>query len=208
MLVKRHRGEKTDGVPILVACDVANPLFGPNGAAEIYGPQKGATPQNVKLLDATLRELSRRMNMTDLAENPGAGAAGGLGFGLLAFFGATLRSGVEIVSDAVNLRERLRGVDLCITGEGRLDAQSCAGKTAVGVARLCRELRVPCIVLAGSIGEGAEQVLREGITAYFGICDRPMILAEAMREAASLLHSTAANLLRTLRCKSNSAASN
>ena len=207
LLIKRHRGEKTDGVPILVACDVANPLCGPNGAAEIYGPQKGATPQQIKQLDAALRELSTRMNMTDLAERPGAGAAGGLGFGMMAYFGATLRPGVEIVIEATHLRDRLRGVDLCITGEGRLDAQSCAGKTPVGVARLCRELGVPCIALAGSIGDGAEQVLREGITAYFGICDRPMSLAEAMREAPALLESTAANLLRLFGCTTNSAAS-
>ena len=196
VLIKRHRGEKTDGVPIIVACDVENPLFGPCGAAEVFGPQKGATPEQVVQLDAALRQLAIRMNQIALAEFPGAGAAGGLGFGMMAYFGAVLQRGVEIVIDATGLRERLCGADLCITGEGSLDAQSAHGKTVVGVSRLCRELGVPCIALAGAIGEGAEKVLDEGMTAYFGICDRPMSLAEAMRDAALLLKSAAANVLR------------
>lgn len=196
VLVKRHRGEKTDGIPILVACDVDNPLYGPRGAAEIFGPQKGANPRQVQQLDAALRQLASRMNQVDLAEIPGAGAAGGLGFGMMAYFGATLKRGVEIVIDAVKFRERLQGADWCITGEGSLDAQSASGKTAVGVARVCREMGVPCIALAGSIGEGAEKVLDEGMTAYFGICDRPMALVEAMKDAHLLLANTAANVMR------------
>ena len=196
LLVKRHRGEKTDGIPILVACDVTNPLFGPNGAATIFGPQKGASPAQIHQLDQALQQLASRMNANDLAQTPGSGAAGGLGFGMLAFHGATLRPGIEIVIEATRLRERLRGVDLCITGEGSLDAQSAQGKTAIGIARLCRQLNIPCIALAGSIGDGAEETLREGLIAYFGICDRPMTLEHAMRNAPKLLASAAANLLR------------
>ena len=199
VLIKRHRGEKSDGVPIVVACDVENPLCGPNGAAEIYGPQKGATPPQVRQLDAALRQLSTRLNQVALADVPGAGAAGGLGFGMMAYFGATLRSGVEIVIEATKLRDRLRDADLCITGEGRLDAQSASGKTTAGVARLCRELGVPCLAIAGSIGDQAEKMMAEGLTAYFGICNRPMTLDEAMRNAPDLLATTAANVFRLLR---------
>ncbi len=201
VLIKRHRGERTDGVPIVVACDVENTLYGPNGAAAIYGPQKGATPMHVQQLDAALRQLSARLNQVALADVPGAGAAGGLGFGMMAYFGATLSRGVEIVIDATKLRDRLRSADLCLTGEGRLDAQSANGKTTVGVARLCREMGVPCIALAGSIGAGAERVLDEGMTAYFGICDQPMTLDEAMRNAPNLIASTASNILRTCRSR-------
>ena len=196
VLIKRHRGEKTDGIPIIVACDVDNPLFGPQGAAEIFGPQKGANPQQVQQLEAALRQLAVRLAQIELAGIPGAGAAGGLGFGMMAYFGATLKRGVEIVMEAVKFRERLHGADWCITGEGSLDAQSASGKTAVGVARMCREMGVPCIAFAGSIGEGAEKVLDEGMTAYFGICDRPMALAEAMKDARTLLAKTAANVMR------------
>ena len=118
---------------------------------------------------------------------------------MMAYFGATLRSGVEIVIEATKLRDRLRDADLCITGEGRLDAQSASGKTTAGVARLCRELGVPCLAIAGSIGDGAEQMMAEGLTAYFGICNRPMTLDEAMRNAPDLLATTAANVFRLLR---------
>src|SRR5207249_3644624 len=143
---------KIDGVEIVVACDVTNPLTGPNGAARVFGPQKGATPIEVEWLDQMLAELARRNDKIDVANSPGAGAAGGLGFGMMAFFGASLRPGVDIVADALGLRERLRGADLCITGEGRVDGQSAGGKTAVGVARICKELGVPCVALVGSVG--------------------------------------------------------
>jgi glycerate kinase len=198
VLVKRHRGERTEGIEIIVACDVSNPLYGPNGAAAVYGPQKGADAAAVARLDAALRQLAERMGATALADTPGAGAAGGLGFGMMAFYGATLRSGIEIVIDAVRLRERLKDADLCITGEGCLDSQSAQGKTVAGIGRLSRELRVPCIALAGSIGEGAEDILREGVTAYFGICNRPMTLELAMADAPCLIATAAKNLLRAV----------
>ncbi len=193
-----NRASLADGVEFIVACDVANPLSGPNGAARIFGPQKGATPQQVDDLDRALSQLARRIRASDLAHTPGAGAAGGLGFGMLAFFGASLRSGIEIVMDASNFRERLARADLCITGEGRLDAQSLAGKTAVGVARMCKQLNVPCIALAGSIGAGADQAIEEGLRAYFSICDGPMNLETAIAEAPRLLATLASNVLRTI----------
>ncbi len=115
---------------------------------------------------------------------------------MMAWFGATLRSGVEIVMEATKLRQRLEGADLCLTGEGRLDGQSVAGKTAVGVGRLCRELHIPCIAIAGSIGPGAHAVHEQGINACFSICDGPMTLEEAMANAAPLLTQAASNVIR------------
>ena len=116
-----------------------------------------------------------------------------------AFFGAELQSGVQIVIMAVKLRERLKGADLCITGEGKLDAQSLAGKTPIGVARVCREMKVPCVALVGAVGEGAEGAIDEGLGAYYSICDRPMVLEEAMSEAPRLLAGAAWKLMRTVR---------
>jgi glycerate kinase len=133
VLVKHGRGEAIEGVRITVACDVNNPLYGPTGAAPIFGPQKGATPAVVRQLDESLRRLALRVGKDEIAHHPGAGAAGGLGFGMMAFFRAELRSGIDIVLDAVRLADRLEGVDLCITGEGSFDSQSLHGKAPAGV---------------------------------------------------------------------------
>jgi glycerate kinase len=181
---------------IRVACDVDNPLYGPRGAARVFGPQKGATPAQVERLDAALERLASVSGRPDVASVGGSGAAGGLGFGLVAFLGAQLQPGFGIVADAVRLGERLRGADLVITGEGRLDASSLGGKTTVGVARICRERGVPCVALVGSVGEGAERAIGEGLTAYFSICDRPMSLDEAVRDASELLSRITTHLVR------------
>jgi glycerate kinase len=152
VLVKHGRGSPVERTKITVACDVTNPLFGPRGAAAVYGPQKGATPGQVAWLDDQLRGLAERTGKLREAEVPGAGAAGGLGFGLLAYFpNAALRRGVEIVFDAVGLRARLIGADLCVTGEGRLDATSLDGKVTGAVASLCSEVGVRCAAVVGSI---------------------------------------------------------
>jgi glycerate kinase len=161
----------------------------------MFGPQKGATPEQVEELDASLRSLAERLGKTAEANAPGAGAAGGLGFGLLAFFGATLRPGVEIVMDAAGLRDRLARADLCITGEGRLDEQSLSGKTPIGVARLCKAMRIPCVAIVGSTGEGAEAALREGVTSIHAINDGTRKLEETMREARALITHAAARIV-------------
>ena len=139
------------------ASDVDNPLTGPSGASAVYGPQKGASVEDVLLLDRALAHLSaivhRDMGI-DLSDEPGAGAAGGLGFGLMAFLGARVRPGVEVVSDALGLPERMEAADLVITGEGRLDAQSLRGKTPAGVLRLAREWSVPAVVVCGEVEIG------------------------------------------------------
>jgi glycerate kinase len=173
-------------IEILVACDVTNPLYGPDGAAHVFGPQKGATPEQVEQLDARLRALADELVAHDLANHPGAGAAGGLGFGMMAFFGATLRPGVEIIIEATRLRDRLRGADLCLTGEGKLDAQSLAGKTAVGVARLCMTLNVPCIAIAGALQIDSQALRRIGFAAARAISES-VPLEESMRNAPALI---------------------
>jgi glycerate kinase len=188
--------ELVDERAIQVACDVDNPLFGPRGAARVFGPQKGATAAQVEQLDAALERLASVAGAREVASVGGAGAAGGLGFGMMAFLKARLDGGFAIVAEAVRLRERLAGADLVITGEGRLDASSLGGKTAVGVARVCRELGVPCVALVGAVGEGAERAVEEGLTAYFSICDRPMTTEQAMRDARELLARAAGNIVR------------
>jgi glycerate kinase len=195
-LVKHGRGSPVERVKITVACDVTNPLFGPDGAARVFGPQKGATPRQVVEFDQRLRDLATRLGRLKEANTPGAGAAGGLGFGMLAFFGAALRPGVDIVLDAVNLRRRLAGADLCITGEGRLDAQSLHGKAPIGVARLCKELGIPCVAIVGSRGEGADAALAEGIRRIVPLLEGSISLDEAIRSAPRLIARSAASLVR------------
>jgi glycerate 2-kinase len=191
VFIKHGRGGKADRLTIEAACDVTNPLCGPNGAAAVYGPQKGATAEQVKWFDRQLARIAQRTGNQAIAQLPGTGAAGGLGFALAAFFGAKLRPGIEIVIEATNLEDRLRGADLCITGEGRLDAQSLHGKAAIGVARLCKRLGVPCIALCGSIGPGADRVLAEGVTELLSISDGATDAAESIAKAAELLANAA-----------------
>ncbi len=196
---RTERSSVLNSVSIAVACDVTNPLCGPQGASAVYGPQKGATPEMVARLDLNLAHLAdivARDLGVDIRDIPGAGAAGGLGGGLLAFAGGRLEGGVNLVIEAVNLHERLRSADLCLTGEGALDAQSAFGKTAVGVARLAHALGCPALAIAGSIGPGAEAVLEQGVTAYFSICPGPISLDEAITRAAELLERATAQVLR------------
>lgn len=186
-------------VRIAVASDVDNPLCGARGASAIYGPQKGASPAMVAELDANLGQLAtiiQRDLGDEIRDLPGAGAAGGLGAGLVAFAGGTLRRGVELVIDAVGLAAHLDGADLCLTGEGALDASSAHGKTAVGVARLARSKGVPTIALAGTLGTGVEMVQREGIDAYFSICSGPMSLEVAIGRADRLIEQATAQVVR------------
>jgi glycerate kinase len=195
----RGRDPRLNGIEIAVACDVDNPLCGPSGASAIYGPQKGATPAMVAELDRNLDHFARVVER-DLGRSvrdlPGAGAAGGLGGGLAAFASGRLEPGVTLVIRALGLADRLRGADLCLTGEGALDASSAFGKTAIGVARLAHSFDCPTIALAGTIGPGAEAVLDQGVAAYFSICKRPMALEEAIADAERLLEEAAEQVVR------------
>lgn len=198
------RDPRLDRLRLDVACDVDNPLCGPRGAASVFGPQKfdparPATPEEIRTLDAALARLAEVIRSDlglDVAEIPGAGAAGGLGAGLVAFAGGALRPGFSIVAEAVGLDDRLARCDLCLTGEGAIDASSAGGKTAVGVARAARARGVPCLALCGAIGRGAEAVLAEGVAAYFSLCNRPMTLDAALADAATLLADAAEQAVR------------
>jgi glycerate kinase len=155
----------------LVATDVDNPLVGPHGASAVYGPQKGASPEDVALLDRALRHFAAVVHRDlglDIRETPGAGAAGGLGGGLMAFLGAKLRPGVEVVMDAVRLRERLDGADLAITGEGAFDEQSLRGKAPAGLLRAAADLGVPAVVLCGRADIRPRQVQVFSLSERFG----------------------------------------
>ena len=186
-------------VEILVACDVDNPLTGPRGASAIYGPQKGATPAMVAELDAALGRFAERATLStgrDVATRPGAGAAGGLGAGLLFFTPARLVPGVDLVLDAAHFDERVRGADLVLTGEGRTDQQTAMGKAPVGVARRARAHGVPVRVVSGSLGPGAELLLQHGIASVDGVAPPGMAVEEAMRRAAELLQAGVERVLR------------
>jgi glycerate kinase len=186
-------------VRIEAVCDVDNPLCGENGAAHVYGPQKGADAQQVRRLDAGLSHLARiierdlKLSVRDL---PGAGAAGGLGAGLHAFLGADLKRGVDLVLDLVGLHERLRGADLVLTGEGQIDRQTASGKAPAGVGAAAQAQGVPCVAIAGSLGEGIEDLAAVGIVAAFSLCHRPMSLDEAMADAAPFIADAAARISR------------
>ena len=185
----------------LVACDVDNPLLGARGASAIFGPQKGATPEQVEQLDAALANLadiSAKLLGRDCREVAGAGAAGGLGYALVQFLNARMAPGIDLVLEAVRFDEQLQGADLVITGEGRVDGQSLSGKTPVGVARWAKRHDLPVIALCGSIGAGAEGVHKVGIDALFTVVPGVCTLDEAMAEAAANLERTAAQIARTL----------
>ncbi|AMO74924.1 glycerate kinase [Pseudomonas citronellolis] len=187
------------GVEVEVAADVNNPLCGEQGASAVFGPQKGASPEQVRQLDAALAryaEVAARTLGQDHSLFPGVGAAGGLGFAARAFLKARFRPGVELVAEVSGLAEALQGADLAITGEGRLDEQSLHGKTPIGVARLAREAGVPLIALAGSLGKGYGRLHEAGIAAAFSLVPGPISLAEAMAGAAGELEARAEELAR------------
>jgi len=187
---------------ILVACDVDNPLCGPRGASAAFAPQKGASAATVAELDAALghyADCAHRATGRNVAGLPGAGAAGGLGAGLLLFTPATLRRGVDIVLDAVGFEEIVSGADFVITGEGRTDFQTAFGKAPVGVAQRARRFAVPVFCISGGLGEGADDVLALGIDATISICERPLPLDECMRNAGPLIEAATARLCRIIR---------
>ncbi len=183
----------------VVACDVNNPLIGPNGASHVYGPQKGATPEMVKTLDSHLTHFDKVLTRTlgqAFNDIPGAGAAGGLGAGLMAFLNAKLRLGIDIMVDAVKLKERMKGASLVFTGEGQLDFQTAFGKTPVGVAKVAKADNIPVIAIAGGIGDGAEAVYEAGIDAMLGIVQAPMSLEDAVEDALQLIADAAEQAAR------------
>ncbi|WP_339883993.1 glycerate kinase [Vreelandella maris] len=187
------------GLALEAAVDVDNPLLGVRGATAVFGPQKGASPEEVEQLDRALghfADISAQVLGEDYRTLPGAGAAGGMGFAAKAFLNATLKPGIEMIMQQADMATLLANADLVITGEGRLDGQSLAGKTPIGVSRAATRLNKPVIVLAGSLGDGWQACFDEGVTAAFALADGPMTLADALPRTAELLEARCENLLR------------
>jgi glycerate 2-kinase len=186
---------------IIVACDVDNPLCGPRGASAVYGPQKGATPEIVTELDAALAHYSDVTSKTvdkHISEKPGAGAAGGLGAGLMFFTPAILKPGVEIVLEATHFEDLAKKADFIVTGEGRTDFQTVFGKAPVGVAAVAKKHGKIVVCLSGGLGQGANDVLDHGIDAVMSVVPGPMSLEECMESAEDLIESAAFRLARML----------
>lgn len=186
---------------ITVMCDIDNPLHGERGAAHVFGPQKGASPDLVADLDRQLArgaELIRRDVGVDIADVPGAGAAGGLAGGLMAFAGAELRQGIDVVLDAVDFEAVLADADLVFTGEGKIDSQSLSGKVVVGVGRRAAPLGVPVVAVVGDIADGFEPVYDEGVSAVFSINNLAIDFARAKMRARQDLALTMDSILRLL----------
>ncbi|CCL58616.1 glycerate kinase [Clostridioides difficile] len=189
-----NRLKELDECKFKIACDVNNPLFGKNGAAYIYGSQKGATSEIIEELDNGLRNFSKVVKnylSKDVANVEGAGAAGGLGFAFLAFLNSKLESGIKIILEEIKLEEELKDADFVITGEGRLDNQTAMGKAPIGVAKLAKKYGVKVIGLAGATTEDAVKCNEEGIDAYFSIVNRAMTIEEAMDKATASENMTA-----------------
>ena len=186
----------------MVACDVNNPLTGPEGASAVYGPQKGATPEMITQLDEALKNFAETI-LRDLGEEvehiSGAGAAGGLGAGMMAFMGGTLKPGVDIVLDTVGLADKLKGTDIVITGEGGIDFQTVYDKAPIGVAKLAKNLGIPTIALAGLVGKDFQVVHKDGIESVFSIVNGPMTLENASSNAHRLIVESTEQVMRLLR---------
>ncbi len=181
-------------------CDVTNPFAGENGASYVYSPQKGASPAQVEMLDAGLRNLADiidRQIGVDIRHLAGAGAAGGLGGGLHGFLGAELKKGIDLVMDLVNLKEHLRGADLVLTAEGQIDYQTKFDKAPAGVARAALEANIPCIAICGSVGEKIEELYDIGMHAVFSLCRGPQSLDSAMENGKNLLSFGVEQVVRT-----------
>ena len=192
------------GKKIWVACDVKNPLLGENGAAKVYGPQKGANPEMINKLEQNLAHYSEVIETQlgiAIANIPGTGAAGGLGAGFMAFLNAEIKPGFELISEIVNLAEQIVNADLVITAEGKIDYQTRFGKTPAGVAGIAKNFNKPLLAFAGSLGPGVESLNELGFTSIIPITDKPMSLQESITNAGELLMNAAERTMRILEIK-------
>lgn len=184
---------------VVLASDVTNPLLGEQGASAVFGPQKGASPEDVVLLDEVLgrvADLAARACGVDMRDREGAGAAGGIGWACLQFLGARVRPGVELVAELVDLAGAVRGADLVLTGEGSVDAQSLRGKTPLGVARVAAHEGVPVVVIAGRVGPGAEALLDHGVAAVVPMVREVAAVGEVLAAGPDNLEAAAAAVCR------------
>lgn len=193
---------RLESAVITVACDVDNPLYGPNGATVVYGPQKGATPGVVAELDDALKvyaAFAQAATGRDVANLPGAGAAGGLGAGLMFFSQAKLLPGVEIILEAVGFSALVKQADLVITGEGRTDFQTVHGKVPLGVTKAAKRCGVPVICIAGGLGDGHKAIYDYGVDGLMSIVEQPMTLAECMERGAELVEGATIRAMRLVK---------
>lgn len=190
-------------VDIVAMCDIENPMYGPEGAAYIFAPQKGATENEVKLLDEGLIHLANVIKQdlrADVATIPGAGAAGAMGAGMVAFFGAQLQMGIETVLDTVHFSEIIKDADLVITSEGKLDSQSLRGKVVIGVAKRAQDAGIPVISLVGGVESDISDAYKKGVTAIFPINRLPEDFSISKEKSAENLAATAQDVLRLVKC--------
>lgn len=193
---------RLEHVQFEVACDVNNPLLGDNGATAVYGPQKGVTDKMIPKLDsalATYHDMIERDVNKNVKDVPGAGAAGGLGAGILAFFSnAALSKGIDIVLQETQFSKRVKDADLVITGEGKMDAQTIYGKTPIGVAQAAKQYDIPVVAICGSLGDGYEAVYEHGIDSAFSIIEQPMEIDDLLTKGKHNIQRTAENVARLL----------
>lgn len=185
----------------IVACDVANPLIGENGASRVYGPQKGATKEMVEVLDKNLEHYGKLLEKyfhKKIIDVEGSGAAGGLGAGLMAFLNAQLKSGIEIITETLKLEEKIKEADIVISGEGKIDSQTAFGKAISGIAKLCKKHNKPLIVIAGMV-ENIENLYETGVSSIFSIVEKPMSLEDAIKNAPTLLEKSAERIFRLIK---------
>ncbi|PCL91346.1 glycerate kinase family protein [Paenibacillus lautus] len=188
-------------VEVEVACDVTNPLCGETGASHVFGPQKGATPEMIEQLDRNLRHYAGVMKQQlgkDIIDYPGAGAAGGLGSGLMVFLNGTLKKGIDMVVDYTGLEEKVRQADMVWTGEGGMDFQTQYGKTPLGVARVAKKHGKPVVALAGRVGDGIDVLYDQGMDAIFGIMPGAATLSEALANGVQNVERTSENIVRLM----------
>ncbi|MDR2073194.1 MAG: glycerate kinase [Spirochaetaceae bacterium] len=189
------------GAEIITMCDIDNPLYGINGAAHVFGPQKGAGPAMVEFLDGQLCAVSETVKRelgVDVSLQPGAGAAGGMGGGMAAFFGSRLQMGIEAVLDTVHFDSLLSGTGLVFTGEGKIDAQSLRGKVVIGVARRAKKQGVPVLAIVGEIGDPIEEAYSQGVSGIFSIIRTARPFKEIKDRSTESLELTMDNLFRVI----------
>lgn len=191
--------ERLKKVSITVLSDVTNPLTGENGASAVFGPQKGAEGKDVPELDAALVHFRKKVERAlsgNWSDVEGAGAAGGLGFGLMAFCGAKLESGIEAILELIRLEDKLKQADLVITGEGKMDGQSVKGKAPVGIAKLAKKYRLPVVAIVGSSDNDLSEIYKSGIDLVIHTINKPMLLEKAMENAESLIENAGETVIR------------
>lgn len=192
---------RLNDVIIEVACDVSNPLCGREGASSVFGPQKGATKEMIKILDDNLKHYSyiiKNQLGKDILNEPGGGAAGGLGAGLMAFLGGTLKKGIDLVIEYTSLDEKVKNADMVWTGEGSMDFQTQYGKTPLGVAQIAKKYKKPVIALVGKVGEGVDVLYEKGIDSIFGIVNGVTSLEKALEKGEENIERTSENIVRLI----------